>query len=89
MAKASRARYANSDRDVARARRLLGHHVLEATIPDHPSADLRGVAVLVARKLGRKDLAAAVIDGQVQLPLAALAMLLDQPFTSAGTSLAT
>src|SRR5215213_4440635 len=45
-------------------------------------ADLGGVALLVARQLGREDLARAGINGQVELapgPLAPLAVLLDPP----------
>src|SRR5713226_1915460 len=49
-------------------------------------ANLGGVALVVGRELGREDLAGAGIDREVELapgPLAALAMLLDQPLARA------
>lgn len=47
-------------------------------------ADLGRVALVVARQLGGEDLAAAGINGEVQLAptqVAMLAMLFDQPLT--------
>src|SRR4051794_14771928 len=49
-------------------------------------ADLGGIPLLVARQLGREDLARAGINGQVEFapgPLAPLAVLLDHPLARA------